>query len=148
MAPKKPERIPAVVATMTPFPWFIHIDDRLSRAKEMMAEHEIRHLPVTEDGELVGVLDERDLRLVASRTDAKQLGALTVADACMRDAYVVDVSEPLDQVLMEMARRHIGSALVVKHGKLVGIFTGTDACRAFGELLRDLFPDPGADEVA
>ena len=131
---------------MTPFPWFIHIEDRLGRAAEVMAERDIRHLPVTEDGELVGVLAERDLQLVmGSAASPEQRASLTVRDACVLDAYVVETSEPLDRVLLTMARRHIGSALVVKNGKLAGIFTVTDACRCFAELLESLSPEIGDD---
>lgn len=145
---KKPDRIPSVMAVMTPFPWFIHIEDSLGRAVEVMAEHDIRHLPVTREGQLVGVVSERDVQLVQSGTDPAQREALQVRDACVLDAYVVDVGEPLDQVLIEMARRHIGSTLVVRHGKLAGILTVTDACRAFGEFLRACFPQDDGDEAA
>jgi len=40
-----------------------------------------------------------------------------------------------------------GSALVVRKGKLVGIFTVTDACRVLGEILKGRF-DGGDDDVA
>jgi acetoin utilization protein AcuB len=145
---KKPDRIPSVMAAMTPFPWFIHIEDRLGHALEVMAEHDIRHLPVTREGKLVGVVSERDIQLVESGTEPAQRETLQVRDACVLDAYVVDVSEPLDGVLIEMARRHIGSTLVVRHGKLAGILTVTDACRAFGEFLRACFPRDDGDEAA
>jgi hypothetical protein len=36
-----------------------------------------------------------------------------------------------------MRRSHIGSAIVTKHGKLVGTFTVTDACRALAEIIGD-----------
>jgi CBS domain-containing protein len=36
-----------------------------------------------------------------------------------------------------MAQNRIGSAIVTKHGKLVGIFTVTDACRALAEIIGD-----------
>jgi len=36
-----------------------------------------------------------------------------------------------------MAENHIGSAIVTKNDKLVGIFTVTDACRALAEVLGD-----------
>jgi hypothetical protein len=54
----------------------------------------------------------------------------------------VDSSDPLDHVLEHMAAKHIGSALVTKHGHLVGIFTATDACRVFCRHLWLLRP-PG-----
>jgi len=146
MRPPKPDKIPSLKSVMTPFPWFIHIEDRLGRAAEVMAERDIRHLPVTQDGRLVGVLAERDLQLVmGSVASPEQRAGLTVRDACVLDAYVVETSEPLDRVLLTMARRHIGSALVVKNGKLAGIFTVTDACRCFAELLGSLFPEIGDD---
>lgn len=145
---KKPDHIPSVMAVMTPFPWFIEIEDRLQRAVEVMAAHDIRHLPVTRDGQLVGVVSERDIQLVESGAESGARDALRVRDACVLDAYVVDVGEPLDGVLLEMARRHIGSTLVVKHGKLAGILTVTDACRAFGEFLRACFPPDDGDEAA
>ena len=88
------------------------------------------------------------LTLVEGATPESEREALTVRDACVLDAYVVDVGERLDRVLVDMARRHIGSAVVVKNDKLAGIFTATDACQAFGEFLRELFPEPDPDQAA
>jgi acetoin utilization protein AcuB len=129
--------IPPIKAVMTPFPYWVETTDTLERAKVLMLEHDIRHLPVMEDGKLVSVLSERDMRSAPA--------ARLVRDACLREVYVVGLTEPLDRVLMHMAERHIGSALVVKEGKLAGIFTTTDACRTFGQLLRSLFPKGGDD---
>ncbi len=52
------------------------------------------------------------------------------------ESYVVDAQTPLDEVLDHMASHRIGSALVTSNGELAGIFTATDACRAFAEFLR------------
>ena len=41
-----------------------------------------------------------------------------------------------------MADRHIGSAVVTKDGKRVGVLTTTDACRALARVLRQRFPTP------
>ena len=57
-------------------------------------------------------------------------------DVFVTDAYVVEGSESLDLVLEQMARKHIGSALVIRDGLLVGILTATDACRLFCDYLR------------
>ena len=42
---------------------------------------------------------------------------------------------PLDEVVREMAEHRYGSAVVLANGKVVGMFTTVDACRAFAELL-------------
>ena len=44
--------------------------------------------------------------------------------------------EPLDHVLTEMATRRVGATLVTRNDEMVGIFTTTDACLRFAELLR------------
>jgi CBS domain-containing protein len=135
--------IPQVKAVMTPFPYWVDIDDALSRALAMMAEHAIHHLPVVEGGRLVSVLSEKDLP--GASEDREKL---RVRDVCHGgEAYVVGLSEPLDRVLFHMAEHGLDSALVVKDGKLAGIFTVSDACQHFGKLLRSLFP-PGGDDAA
>jgi CBS domain-containing protein len=59
----------------------------------------------------------------------------------VRDAYVerpciVPASTPVAIVARTMADNRIGSAIVTKNDKLVGIFTVTDACRALAEVLQ------------
>jgi CBS domain-containing protein len=141
--------IPQVVAVMTPFPYAVDVDESLRQAREMMRNHEIRHLPVSENGRLVGVISDRDIKLMTEPSHAgRALDELRVRDACVMDAYAVNCAERLDNVLLEMAERQIGSALIEKNGKLVGIFTMTDACRCFGELLRARLPGKADDDVA
>jgi len=146
---KKHDRVPSVKSVMTPFPWSVSLDDSLTRARRLMDDHDIRHLPVVEEDRLVGVISDRDLGVVrAAVPEGEARESLTVRDACILDAYVVESSTPLDRVLLEMSGRHIGSALVVRNGRLAGIFTVTDACRHFGLFLREMFPPGGDDEVA
>jgi len=140
--------MPTIKVAMTPFPFFVEIDASVTEARAVMREHEIHHLPVTEDGTLVGMLSERELRLLEAtgRIDVDAPGS--VRDACVRDAYVVDVDAPLDEVLSTMAARHLGAALVVKNRKLAGILTSSDACRLLAEALRERFPAPDGDSAA
>ncbi len=138
--------IPPIKAVMTPFPYSIDRAEPLDRAREMMERHDFRHLPVKDGARLVGVITDRDLRLIFE----PRLGLpaeLTAGDVA-HEAYVVDLNERLDNVLLLMAERHIGSALVVKEGRLAGIFTHTDACRRFGEFLRERFLEAGGDDAA
>lgn len=129
--------IPAVEAVMTPLPLSIGMDARVLEARELMAEHDIRHLPITEEGRLVGVVTERDIGLVLDpELDLPFHEELRVRSVGVLDAYVAAPDTPLDEVVAEMARRRIGSALVARDGRLLGIFTVTDACRLLAETLR------------
>lgn len=146
---EKPDHIPSIANVMTPFPWSVDIGEPLDRARALMQKHEFRHLPVTDGDELVGLLVERDVRLVEGTSfDPAARAKLVVRDACTLDAYVVPTHARLDRVLLEMARRHIGAALVVKDDRLAGIFTVTDACQHFGDFLQTLFPDDDGNRVA
>ncbi|MDH3603901.1 MAG: CBS domain-containing protein [Candidatus Tectomicrobia bacterium] len=143
------QQTPTLKTLMTPFPHAIEINTPLSQAQEMMATHDIRHLPVIDGHQLVGVISERDLhRSLHERSIDSPQRTFSVGDVSISKAYVVELSERLDTVLLEMAKQHIGSALVVRRGKLAVIFTATDACRSFGDYLRTQFPPSDEDGVA
>jgi acetoin utilization protein AcuB len=145
----RPDRIPTVAAVMTPFPWVIEVTESLARAREVMVRGHFRHLPVVENGALIGVVTDRDIHIAEELTaDPEARARLRVIDAVMRDGYIVGIHEPVDVVLDEMASRHVGFALVVKDDRLAGIFTATDACRRFADFLRKMFPGEDGDEVA
>jgi acetoin utilization protein AcuB len=130
------KRNPQVIAFMTPFPYSIDVDARLESAHQLMREHNFRHLPVTSQGAVVGILSDRDIKLILGPDFA---GAsereLRVRDAYVERPCVVPASTPVATVARTMAENHIGSAIVTKDDKLVGIFTVTDACRALARVL-------------
>jgi CBS domain-containing protein len=142
--------IPPIKALMTPFPYFIDLDAALVGAQEMMGPHEIRHLPVMSKGRLVGVVSEPAIaRALEPGTGGPPKGDLLVRDAAELEPYIVDLSVPADVVLTQMAERHVDVAVVVKHGRLAGIFTMTDAFRGFAHFLQTQFPnESGGDEAA
>jgi acetoin utilization protein AcuB len=142
------KHIPLMKSVMTPFPYSIDRNATIREAQAMMADHDIRHLPVKNNGKLVSVISDRDIRLATQRTAQRSIDELRVGDVCEAEAYIVDLTERLDSVLLRMAQRHIGSVLVAKNNKLVGIFTMTDACRCYGEYLRSLFPTGNGHDAA
>ena len=132
------KRNPQVIGFMTPFPHSIDVDAPLEDAHKLMREHHFRHLPVMSGAEIVGVLTDRDIKLVLG----PDFGSPDERELRVRDAYVerpcvVPASTPVAKVARVMAQNRIGSAIVTKHGKLVGIFTVTDACRALAEIIGD-----------
>lgn len=132
------KRNPQVIAFMTAFPHSIDVDAPLEDAHKLMREHRFRHLPVMSRGEIVGVLTDRDIKLVLGPDFASpEEAGLRVRDAYVERPCVVPASTPVAKVARVMAQNRIGSAIVTKHGKLVGIFTVTDACRALAEVLGD-----------
>ena len=133
------KRNPQVIAFMTPFPHSIDIDASLAQARRMMREGNFRHLPVTAGGDIVGVVTDRDIKLLLGpdfgNPDEREL---KVHDAYIDKPCVVPASTPVATVARTMAEHHIGSAIVTKNDKLVGIFTVTDACPALAEILDGL----------
>ncbi len=125
---------PTIQKFMTTQPYFIEAKETVERASGMMAQHKIRHLPVLRDGELVGIVSDRDIKL-ASGIQGIDPTTLPVIDVCVEHPYTVDPENLLADVAKSMASKHIGSALVVQNSKLVGIFTTVDACRALAEIL-------------
>jgi acetoin utilization protein AcuB len=143
------DHIPSIGSVMTPFPCVVQVNASVLAARALMVEHEVRHLPVKDGSTLIGVLTDRDLkRALDPSLGLPPKEELFVRDVFVPDAYIVDVGEPLDNVLDHMSSQHIGSALVTKSGRLVGIFTLTDAARLFSRYLRSLFPCHSGDEVA
>jgi acetoin utilization protein AcuB len=119
---------------MTPSPHCIGRDQKLSRAHEVMRAHGLRHLPVLEGGKLVGIVSQRDLYFVETIRGVDADKDL-VEDAMTSDAFQVKTTASLKKVVDAMARRRLGSAVVVEGGKVVGVFTTTDAMRTLGTML-------------
>jgi predicted transcriptional regulator len=108
--------------------------DPLSKAKELMQMNAVRHLPVLEGDRVIGIITMSDLYVMEAVVAADPDKTL-VDEAMSKELYIVKPEEPLANVALEMAKRQVGSALIVENGKLTGIFTTTDACRVLGETL-------------
>jgi acetoin utilization protein AcuB len=144
------KQAPQLKLLMSPFPYSIDLTADADSALALMEQHAVRHLPVTDNHALVGVITDRDIKSLRAGKQPGDAGYNPgVRDMYIHDAYVVDINEPIDNVLINMAERHIGSVLVTRKGKLAGVFTSSDACRGFGEYLRGLYPrSGGGDEAA
>jgi len=126
--------IPVISKYMTTTPHTLGSDQTLAAADSLMSKHRIRHVPVLKGGKLVGIVSDRDVRVAESFQGVDP--AKEPLDFVMTsEVYTVHPNTPLDEVVGHMAESKIGSAVVIDGDHVVGVFTTTDVCRAFAELL-------------
>jgi acetoin utilization protein AcuB len=126
---------PTIGQYMTRSPHSIGAEQTLARAKTVMHEYGIRHLPVLHGGRLVGVVTDRDVHLVETLEDVDPR-LVTVSDAMSTSVYSVAPETALEEVAKEMADHKYGSAVVMRGHEVAGIFTTVDACRVLVSLLQ------------
>jgi acetoin utilization protein AcuB len=120
---------------MTKSPQCIGVEQSIATAKSLMRKRRVRHLPVLHGGRLVGLLSLRDIHLVETFRDVDP-EEVTVEEAMSAEVYEVPPGAPLVSAAREMAKRKLGSAVVVEHGKVVGMFTTVDALNALASIGR------------
>jgi len=107
-------------------------DADFQKALALMQEKKLRRLPVVDDdGQLVGIIVERDLLVAAMRYLQSRV---EVGDLMTRNVVTVGPDADLNDVARTMLERKIGGLPVVEHGRLVGIVTESDIFRRFVEL--------------
>lgn len=133
------EKVPSVATVMTPFPCTVGLDATVEKVASLMQEYEISHVPVEHDHHLAGLVDERDVATSSPDTRVEELSS--------REAYAVDLHESLGVVAREMVQRNVEAAVVLREGKLAGIFTLTDACDVLARILGE-YDSPRDDDSA
>jgi CBS domain-containing protein len=146
---KKYKKIPHAGSVMTPFPYFVDSDEEVAEVERLMRKHHIRHIPVQQDGRVVGIVSERDLFHLGDRfLPNMDKAPIRAREIMVDDPYIVAFETPLNEIALEMAKRHIGSAIVLHHEKLAGILSATDICRILAEILESEFSPSTGDDVA
>jgi acetoin utilization protein AcuB len=112
---------------MTPSPYSVDVAQTVGDSRSLMRTHKIRHLPVLDGKELVGVVTDRDVR---------GLDADVRLDSVMSATpYTVSPTTPLEVAARHMARHKLGSCVVMEANEVIGMLTTTDGMRALAELL-------------
>jgi acetoin utilization protein AcuB len=124
----------SIRALMTPSVHTIPLESALPKARDLMRQHGIRHLPVLDGAKLVGVLSDRDLARLEG-FPMVDFSLVSVPDAMTPDPYVVSPETPAREVVRTMFAHRYGSAIVVEGGVVIGVFTTTDALRELAERL-------------
>lgn len=131
----RPTSLPVEEFT-TPDPVTAREEMTVDELRALMERHGIRHLPILRGGAVVGLVSERDVRLVSGLTAAEKL-QVRAGDIMATQPLVVTASMPLDEVASAMSRQKVGSAIVNDDdGRFVGIFTAVDALNALVEIAR------------
>jgi CBS domain-containing protein len=105
-------------------------------ALEVMAQHEIGALPVMRNGELVGMLSERDYArkvVLLGRTSAET----EVARIMASPVVTVEPNDTVSHCMQLMTDRRFRHLPVLEDGKLVGIVSIGDLVRAQIEEAQD-----------
>ena len=106
---------------MTKNPVTIEPGDALACAAAKMKAGGFRRLPVVQNGELIGILSEYDLR------DNPDSSYSTLVVAAMTpDPVTVSASATLEHAVALLKAKEIGALPVVERGKLVGIITSSN----------------------
>ncbi|AUN97747.1 CBS domain-containing protein [Bacteriovorax stolpii] len=129
------KKIPQIQRYMTTTPVTIGSQESLQSAKSIMSELNIRHLPVVNEGSILGVISARDIDFIQG-IRGTDLATQKVKDAMTVEPYIVSAETELAEVCDVMASQKIGSVLVQDNKKLVGIFTWVDALNAMAELMQ------------
>ena len=107
----------------------VNQNDSLRLAYKTMVELEIRHLPVVNDGKLIGIVSDRDI-LKAGENNAG--GAFIIPDASVEtvmneEIVTCNTSTPLAKVAWILLEEKISALPVTDSSqKIVGIITSTD----------------------
>lgn len=109
-------------------------NDELTIVDDLMKMRRIRHLPVVEEGRLVGILTQRDLFHAALSTalnfgEKAQKGFLktvVVKEVMTDDVRTIDPGADVKEAARLLIEHKIGCLPVVDQGKLVGILSETD----------------------
>lgn len=120
------------VETLTP-------ETTAAEALALCRDRRIRHLPVVEDGRLVGIVSDRSLRAatpaLGDPSRAEALQSIRVEDVMTRDVSIAHPDDPIEQAANEMREKRIGCLPVVEHEEMVGIITTSDVMEALTYLV-------------
>ncbi len=124
---------------MTPKVITVRPNTSLQKAWQLLQTHQIRHLPVTQERRLVGMISDRHLRHMLpsslappkERQQFRAWGALVRVDEVMtRKVLTVTPQTPTYTAARLMVDRRIECIPVLRGSVLVGILTTVDLLRA------------------
>jgi CBS domain-containing membrane protein len=128
---------PTATRAMTFVPVTVTPRQPLLEAIGLMIDYGVRHLPVVEDGQVVGILSDRDVRTAvgdpreALAQGREGLEALEVGSVMTDDVILVQGDANLAEVAQKFLDSRVGAIPVIDgNGSLLGIISYLDLIRA------------------
>lgn len=133
---------------MTPDPIVLAPEDTLRRARQLMEEHRLRRFPVLEEGKLVGIVTDRDVRSAGMSSAVMQerryveyvLDRIQVGGIMTPHPITVNPETPLKEAAALILEKKIGGLPVVDGEELVGMITETDLIKSLMDLKGESSP--------
>jgi acetoin utilization protein AcuB len=108
-------------------------------ALALCRERRIRHMPVLEDGRLVGIVSDRDLRsatpALGDPARAEALGGILISEVMASEVTTALPDDPIEEAANAMREKRIGCLPVVEDDNLVGIISSSDVMEALVYLM-------------
>jgi CBS domain-containing protein len=106
-------------------------DTDLLTISKKMEEKKIRHYPIKNQDKFIGIITDREIKLIAGWQRAEETMAKDIINK--KDLYVVTPDTPFHQVLARMIEKKIG-ATIIDGEKEAKIFTTHDAMKILWKL--------------
>jgi acetoin utilization protein AcuB len=121
-------------------------DDSIFTARDLMADNQIRHLPVVADGDkLIGIITDRGIRSalpydlykgIASEQEMEKVAALKIKDIMTPQPKTISPLDTIQDALLKIQIEKVGAFPVVDDaGRLKGMLSVRDLLRAFTNVL-------------
>jgi acetoin utilization protein AcuB len=115
---------------MTPKPVCVGPRESLAKAGTLMATGGFRQLPVVDNGNLIGIVTDRDLRPHAGYLES------TLVDAAMTSCpLVISPSDSVEVAAKLIIQHKIGAVPVVENGRPIGIVSTSDLLKALLKII-------------
>jgi CBS domain-containing protein len=125
---------------MTTSPRTVNVDDTVLDAARVMRDNDIGDVIVVEDGQVTGILTDRDIavRAVAEGRDAD---STPVREICTTGVQAIEPEASVDDALRMMRDADIRRLPVMKNGRPVGIVS-------LGDLAVEREPDSTLADIS
>lgn len=129
---------------MTANPFTLPASATVADASEVMRTHKFRRLPIVENGKLVGIVTDRDLREVSPSPATTLsifelnylLAKMMVKDIMKKDVLTIQANSTIEEAALLMYKNKIGGLVVVdEQAAVIGVITETDIFKTFVDVM-------------